>query len=359
MGAVSHQTMRALRIHAAGDLRLDEVPVPVPTAAQCLVAVELGGICGSDVHYWRDGSVGASVLRAPMILGHEVVGRVLVTAADGTGPPVDTRVAVDPSQACGSCPSCRGGHANRCPHCRYLGSAARWPHTDGGFAERLAVAGQKLVALPPGLDRRRAALAEPTAIALHAAGRVAAVGGSLRGARVLVVGAGPIGLLLTAIVRDAGAAQTVVTDVHERPLRLAADLGADLTPTPDELAALSGAARAGAVEVDVAFECSGSPAGLAAALACTGLGGVVVSVGQLPAAAFGVAAGQLVTRELTVTGSLRLDGELPAALDLLARQGASVDGVVTHVVALADAAAALAVAADPAVSSKVLLDFTA
>ena len=402
--------VRALRIHGRDDLRLDREPAPAAGPDEALVDVAFGGVCGSDLHYWRDGAVGTSVLRAPMILGHEVVGRVAVPAADGSGPPAGQAVAVHPARSCGHCPWCRGGQPNLCPDTRYLGSAAQFPHTDGGFADQIAVPSARLIPLPDSLDLRRASLAEPAGIAWHALDRAEAVGAPIAGAHVLVVGGGPIGLLVAAVARYRGAASITVADVQDHPLAVARELGfdalhardlpdgADLARSdnskthrnaevaPGRVAHLAsdqagpdnsknwpghgatdpGAAPAHPTQSDnskisvpqIVVESSGTVAGLGSAIRAARPGGTVVAVGQVPAGDVGVPASLVVSRELTLTGSLRLI-EIESAVAFLGDPRAVVDPIVSDVFPAADAVAAFAVAADPGRSSKVLLDFSA
>ena len=224
---MSSHTIQALRIHARGDLRLEELPARRAAPGEAVVRIEYGGICGSDIHYWREGAVGASVLKAPMTLGHEVVGTVLRAAPDGSGPVAGTPVALYPAVVCGRCRWCRGGQSHLCAECRYLGSAAQWPHTDGGFATEMTLAATRLIPLPAGLPLKRAALAEPAGVAWHAVSRAGAVGAQLAGARVTVVGGGPIGLLVAAVARYRGAGPVMVADVRARPLQVAAEMGLD------------------------------------------------------------------------------------------------------------------------------------
>ncbi len=346
--------VRALRVHARGALRQDAVPAPRAAPNEAVVRVLYGGICGSDVHYWRDGAVGAYVLRAPMVLGHEIVGTVAVAAADGSGPEVGASVAVHPAVTCGTCRWCTSGRPNLCPDYRYLGSAAQWPHTDGGFTDELAVATPRLARIPSGVELRRASLAEPAAVAWHAANRAKAVGAAFPGSRVLIVGAGPIGLLMTAVVLHLGAHSTVVTDLYDGPLSLATRLGAQQVMKAPALS-VSQDLR---LDVDMAFECSGSAAGLAIAMENTRRAGTVVAIGQLPKGDLPVPASALVSKEMTVTGSLRVDDDLRQAVDFLSGCAAPVGSIVSHVYPLDDAAQAFEVAADAARSSKVLLDFS-
>ncbi|HWC81770.1 MAG TPA: alcohol dehydrogenase catalytic domain-containing protein [Pseudonocardiaceae bacterium] len=341
------QSIEALRVHGADDLRVDAEPAPARGPGDAVIGVEYGGICGSDLHYWRDGAVGASVLRAPMILGHEVVGTVLSTPDDAA---VGTRVVPHPATTCGRCEWCQAGQRNLCADLRYLGSAARFPHTDGGFATRIVVPADRLIPVPAGVAARRAVLAEPAGVAWHAVNRASAVGARLAGARVLVVGAGPIGLLVTAVLRHRGAREITVLDTRARPLRVAGQVGADRGLPAAEASGLGAFA-------DIAFESSGTPAGLATALHGVRPGGTVVAVGQQPGGDLALPAWLFVTHELTVTGSLRLDAEIPAALDFLADPGVDVDAIVSHVYPLRAAPAAFTVAADADTSSKVLLEF--
>jgi L-idonate 5-dehydrogenase len=346
--------IRALRVHGRDDLRLDWDPPPVAAPGEALVDVAYGGVCGSDLHYWRDGAVGASVLRAPMILGHEVVGRVAVPAADGSGPPAGQAVAVHPARSCGHCRWCAGGSPNLCPDTRYLGSAAQWPHTNGGFADQITVPAARLIPLPDHLDLRRASLAEPAGIAWHALDRAEAVGAAIAGAHVLVVGGGPIGLLVAAVARYRDAASVTVADIHDRPLAVAAALGAHTVHARD---LADGSESTSPAPADIVAESSGSVAGLSSAIRAARPGGTVVAVGQVPAGDIAVPASLCISRELTLTGSLRLI-EIERSVAFLADARAVVDPIVTDVFPAGQAADAFAVAADPARSSKVLLDFS-
>ncbi|WP_159795234.1 zinc-binding dehydrogenase [Puerhibacterium puerhi] len=337
----------AVVAHGAGDLRVERQPAPRPREDEALVRIAYGGICGSDLHYWRHGAAGESVLRAPMRLGHEVAGTVVAAARDGSGPAAGARVAVHPAT--------RGTAPGRYPHERpnispgatYLGSAATYPHSDGAFASLVAVPSRLLRALPAGLDLRTAALAEPAAVAWHAVDRA----GDVRGRVALVVGAGPIGALAVSVLRHHGAARVVAVDVHEHPRDVARALGADET-----LAAADAEAIA-AVEADVVLECSGSTPGLESAVRGAARGGTLVLVGLMPSGPQPALLSLVVTRELDVRGSFRFNEELDQVLEAMADGTLVVDPVVSHELPAEQALEAFAVAADPSRSSKVLLRF--
>jgi L-idonate 5-dehydrogenase len=333
--------VHACVIHGAGDLRVDDLAEREPTAGEITVAVSYGGICGSDLHYWKDGRVGNYPLRAPMVLGHEVVGHVAALGAGVTGPEPGTPVAVHPATTCGRCPHCQRGRRNLCSEVRYLGSAARTPHVGGGFVQRLTVPAEQIIPIPDGLAPTLAVLAEPLAVAVHAVHRA----GDLLGQRILVTGAGPIGCLVAAAARAAGAAEVLVTDLMPEPLALASQVGATDTLL----------ATAQPPEVDVAVEASGSPAALATAAAAVRRGGRLVLLGLLPPGEVPFPGNLAVTGELDIRGAFRFHAEFGEALSLLAR-GLPVAPLVTHTLGLTDAPAAFALAADRRRSGKVLLD---
>ncbi len=334
-------------IHGAGDLRVEELAVPVPGPGQALVAVRYGGVCGSDLHYWRHGGVGDFRLREPMLLGHEVVGTVVAYGDGASGPVAGTAVAVHPATPCSACPECADGRRNVCRDTRYLGSAARFPHVQGGFAAQVTVPAGQLRPLPAGLDLRRAALAEPLSVALHAVRRA----GEMAGRHVLVTGAGPIGCLVVAAAKAAGAARVTVTDLLPTALEYARIAGADSLVRADDPDAAGWPC-----EVDVAIEASGVAAGLETCLRLVRRGGVVVQLGMLPPGRTPFAGNLVVSREIELRGAFRFDTEFDAALELLAAE-ASFDGLVSAVVPVRDAEAAFTLAADRSQSCKVLLDF--
>lgn len=340
-------TTTVVTAYAAGDLRVEQQPLPVPAPDEALVRIAYGGICGSDLHYWRHGAAGESVLRAPMRLGHEVSGTVLRAAADGTGPAGGVDVAVHPAT--------RGTGPEKYPHERpnispgasYLGSAAHVPHTDGAFASVVAIPTRLLRPLPAGLDLRTASLAEPGAVAWHAVARA----GDVRGRTALVVGAGPIGALAVAVLKHHGAVHVVAVDLHEHALATARALGADETLTASDADGIA------AVQADVVLECSGSTPGLESAVRGAARGGTVVLVGLMPSGPQPALLSLVVTRELDLVGSFRFNGEIDDVLAAMADGSLDVGSVVSHVVSVDRTLDAFALAADPTESSKVLLSF--
>ncbi|MFE3738153.1 L-idonate 5-dehydrogenase [Streptomyces sp. NPDC059134] len=338
--------MRAVVVHGAGDLRIDERPDPVPGEGEVLLALEWGGICGSDVAYWKHGASGTAALSHPLVLGHEVAGRIAATGKGVDGARVGQAVTVHPAEPVGNgpLPDRIAGRTNLHPRIRYFGSAAFDPHTDGGFSEYRVVRAAQIRPLPDGVDTERGALAEPLAVALHAVHRA----GDIRGRTVLVNGCGPIGALVVAAARHRGAAAVIASDLSAASLAVARSMGADETRDLGSGATLPD-------DVEVAFEASGAPAALGPVLRATARGGTLVQVGNLPGAAVSAALGDLVTREINWVGSYRFVEEIDDAL-LAMRDGLDVSPVISHRFDLDRAGEALAVAADRASgSSKVML----
>lgn len=345
----------AVVVHGAEDLRVEQVPTPAPGPGEVLIQIAYVGICGSDLHYYRHGRVGAFEVVEPLVVGHEISGVII---ADG-GPLVPADAAAQPARgegpfapgtpvtlhpaSPGTCEPEIADRPNIWPGARYLGSAATRPHTQGA-AQQLVVARRDQVrVLPTELSLRRAALAEPLAVGLHALHRA----GRVAGQRVLVSGAGPIGLLAAGAAVALGARVTVA-DVLSHPLTVARQLGvAAVVDLTEEQPVAEG--------YDIVLECAGVPAALDTAIRSVRRGGTVVAVGLLPGEARPYALAPVVAREIDLKGSFRFDEELDEAIDLLAAHP-ELELVVTDSFPLAQALAAFDRAADPSSSSKVLLD---
>ncbi len=334
-------------IHKAGDLRVRDVGEPAPAADEAIVEIAYGGICGSDLHYWKDGTSGASILREPMILGHEVSGTVIAAAADGSGPEPGTRIAVHPLTplADGATPWPHD-RPNLAPGSTYLGSAMHLPHTQGGFARRVALPTRMLHAVPDGLSLEYAALAEPASVAWHALERA----GNVLGKRVAVIGSGPIGLLVAATAHHHGAAEVVSTDLFALPRRLAEGLGGTAVDATD-------ADTISAFHADVVVESSGTVPGLAAAVSACRRGGTVVLVGNQQNGLVDAPMAAVITRELNLLGSFRFTGEFDAVIEALTAGKLNVEGIITAVRPMQEAEDSFRLAADASASSKILLSF--
>ncbi|RWZ49610.1 L-idonate 5-dehydrogenase [Labedella phragmitis] len=337
----------AVVAHARDDVRVEEIPLREPRADEAVVRIAFGGVCGSDLHYWTHGAAGESILREPMILGHEVVGTVERAAVDGSGPAVGTPVTVHPATVVETGERYPTDRPNLSPGGTYLGSAARLPHTDGAFARRAVLPARMLRPLPAGLSLRDAVVAEPAAVAWHAVSRA----GSVTGKRVAVIGAGPIGALIVAVVKRAGASEIVAVDMVQGPLERAVRLGATRTVLATDADAIA------ALDADVVFESSGSPRGLMSAVRAATRGGRVVMVGLLPSGEQPALLSLAITRELELVGSFRFSGEIDEVIEALADGSLDAAAVVTHEFPVEEAIAAFTMAKDSGASGKVVIAF--
>lgn len=304
-----------------------------------------GGVCGSDLHYYHDGAAGEFVIREPLVVGHEVVGRIAALGDSVTGIEVGQPVAVHPAQVCGECDECTSNRPHLCPASRYLGSAAHFPHVQGGFTQRLVVEATRAVPLPAGMSLRRAALSEPFSVAYHAVKRA----GDLTGRTVLVTGAGPIGCLAVAAARQAGAGTVYASDLTDHALGQAKQMGADVLLRADRTDDPGWPAQ-----VDLAIEASGSGAGLNSCIRTVRRAGTIVQVGILPPGMTAILGNALVNKELRLLGSWRFHTEFAEAIDLLATT-IDPEPLISHEFPLSQAQAAFDAASDRTSACKVLL----
>ncbi|MGV2985421.1 L-idonate 5-dehydrogenase [Microbacterium sp. AGC85] len=332
--------MKALAIHGKEDIRWEDREVPTPGDGEVRLRVNYVGICGSDLHYYFHGANGEYTIREPLTPGHELSGVVDLDPSGRLAP--GTPVTVHPARYGAPVPGLEE-HPHLRPGGDYFGSAAADPHRQGGAAELLIVEDHMVRVLPAALPLERAALAEPLAVAIHAV-RLA---GDIRGTRVLVIGAGPIGLLVVAAAVHAGAAVVGASDVRPEPLERAQSLGAS------ELA-LVGRETIDSESYDVVFECSGVGAALTQAVSAARRAGRIVQVGMLPNAEIGVNLAPLLAKELTIRGAFRFSTEIDDAVALLAESDA-LDPVISHVLPASDAVTAFELARDSSASAKVLL----
>lgn len=332
--------MRAIVINGKDDLALTEVPTPEPQPGQVRIRTHYAGICGSDLHYYYDGANGAFVVREPLIPGHEVSGVVdldpVGRLASGTPVTVHPARFGDPLTGLESQP-------HLWPNGAYMGSASTWPHTQGAMVEYFLVNESMVRVLPAELPVRRAALAEPLAVGLHGID----LAGGVAGRRVLVTGAGAIGLLTVGAAVALGADGVITTDVLDGPLKRAKALGAAdaVNVTREELPAEA---------FDVVLECSGIPSAINAGFRAARRAGVYVQVGMVPDELQGLNLAPMISKELTVHGSFRFNDEIDKAIRMLAGNR-QFDQVITHTYSASSVVEAFATAKDSHISGKVLI----
>lgn len=343
--------MKTVVIHKERDLRIETREAGSPGPGQVLIAIRRGGICGSDLHYYRHGGFGVVRLKEPMILGHEVAGEVMACGAGVAALKPGDRVAVSPSRPCGQCIYCQRGQQNHCLDMLFYGSAMRMPHVQGAFRQQLVAEASQCHKVADGISYEEAAFAEPFAVTLHAIVRA----GSLAGKRLLVTGCGPIGALAIIAARAHGAQEIVATDVADFTLNLAARVGADqavnVAGGGDALARF----KADKGYFDVMIEASGNEAALRAGLECLKPRGVLVQLGL--GGDILVPQNMIVAKEIEVRGSFRFHEEFALAVDLINRRRVDLMPLLTDVLPVDDAVKAFELALDRGRAMKVQLAF--
>lgn len=323
--------MKAAFIDKPNSLNIIDKNVPSIKPREALIKVHACGVCGTDLHIYEGVMPWA---RLPLIPGHEFSGIVVDVGEDVNGISIGDAVAVDPNITCGLCRYCRSARRNLCPNVESIGVTR-----DGGFAEYVLAPASQLYRVPSGLGLDEAAFTEPVACCLHGITRLSIKPGE----DVLIVGAGPIGLIHLQLAKRTGAGKVIVVEVNDMRLRLAERLGADLTVNPsreDVTETVNRFLRGKGVEA--AIDAAGGSTPLTLALKCLEPGGRLL--------AFGVASEtdtltikpyDIYKRELTIIGSFINPYEMDNALNLLASGAIDVKPLISHIIGLEDLEKAL------------------
>lgn len=330
--------MRVSELSAPATITTVERPVPSPGPGQVLVRMACVGVCGSDTHYLTHGRIGSFEVDYPMVLGHEGAGVVEAVGEGVDEARVGERVSIEPGVPCRRCAQCLAGAYNLCPDMVFHAT----PPYDGSLAEYIVHDAAFAHPVPEGVSLEDAAMVEPLSVGIWAC-RKAEVG---PGKRVLVTGAGPIGLMSLLAARAFGATDITVADINPERLALAAELGASTVDSRE--------ARFDEREYDILLECSGVESVTVTALRALARRGrgVLIGMGGDDVA---VSMSALQEREVSVTGVFRYANTWPQALGMLADKSVVLDGLVTGRFDLADAESALLAAKNDPSSVKAMI----
>lgn len=324
----SNQTRALLMRVGAVEVQPGDVPEPGPT--QVLIEVAAVGFCGSDVHYYDHGAIGDFVVREPLVLGHEASGVIREVGSGVTDREIGQRVALEPQQTCGRCKQCQAGRYNLCPAVEFFAT----PPIHGAFAQYVVLEASRAHPVPDSMSDEAAALVEPLSVGVWACQKANVQPGD----RVLVTGAGPVGLLCADVARARGAAWVGVSDTNDRRLQVAAARGATQTVN-----ALAGPLIEQIDPVDVILECSGAAPAVQGGFAVAAPAARIVMVG-MGSATMELPVALIQVKELTVTGTFRYANCYPAAIALAASGAVDLDGLVTSKFGLEQVAEALSAA---------------
>jgi L-iditol 2-dehydrogenase len=317
--------MRSAVLVEPGRIEIQQRPVPTPGPGDVLVRVSSVGVCGSDTHYYRHGRIGNFVVDAPLVLGHEAAGTIVGVGAGVAAERLGERVSIEPQRPDPDSEETRRGHYNLCPHMRFYGT----PPIDGAFCDYVTIGAGYAHRVPDSVSDDAAALCEPLSVGIAAVRKAGLDGGS----RVLITGAGPIGIVLTQLARAYGATEVVVSDPDEARRAQAKEFGATQVLNPS-------AEPIGELGVDAFIDASGAPSAVVDGIRALRPAGTVVLVGsgtesmELPT--------QLIqNRELVLTGVFRYANTWPTAIALVESGRVNLDAMVTAHFPLEKAAEAL------------------
>ncbi|GLV38055.1 Sorbitol dehydrogenase 1 [Carabus blaptoides fortunei] len=317
------------------DMRLEQRPIPKIKTTEVLLRMECVGICGSDVHYLVNGRIGDFILTKPMVIGHEASGTVIEVGSEVTNLAVGDRVAIEPGVPCRTCTFCKEGRYNLCPGMQFCAT----PPYDGNLTRFYAHAADFCFKLPPHVSLEEGALLEPLSVGVHACKKAKIAIGST----VLILGAGPIGLVTLLAAKAMGASKVIITDIQEHRLSLARSLGADYSVKinigdedsmiTDQITKMLGD------QPTVSIDCSGAEQSIRVAIQATKSGGVAVMVGMGKPMA-NIPLISALAREVDIRGCFRYVNDYATALEMVATGKVNVKPLVTHHFTMEDTAKA-------------------
>jgi L-iditol 2-dehydrogenase len=331
-------TNRVAVMTRPGELMLEERPVPEPGPREVQVEITSVGVCGSDVHWFEHGRIGTKVVTGPLVLGHESAGRVTAVGSDVTKHAVGDRVTLEPGVPCGRCRECRHGRYNLCPDVVFFAT----PPIDGAFADFVTIHEDFAFALPDELSDDVGALMEPLSVGIWACRKA----GVSAGDRVLVTGAGPIGLIAMQVALAFGATQVEISDLNRDRLEIASRTGATR-------ALVAGEDEPG--EADILIECSGNERATNAGIEALRPAGTAVIVGMGPGATAELPLALIQAREIWLTGTFRYANTYPTAIALAAAGRVDLEALITSHYDLDDTLAALKIGGEDPKSVKAMV----
>ena len=285
--------------------------IPVPDADQVIVQVAAVGVCGSDVHFFHEGRIGDMIVTGPLVLGHESGGTIVAVGSDVDITRIGERVSIEPQRVCRVCEMCTSGRYNLCPKIEFYAA----PPIDGAFAEYVAIQAPFAHPVPDNVSDEAAALMEPLSVSIWSAQKAQISPGK----RVLIAGAGPIGLVTAQVARAFGAAEVVVSDLVEARREQALRFGATKVVDP----------RDGIGEgYDAFIDASGAAPAVQSGIRALKPAGIAVLVG-MGADEIPLPISVIQGRELIVTGVFRYANTWPTAIGLVASGQVDLDSLVT------------------------------
>lgn len=317
--------MKASFLLRQGELAVREIDIPSLDADEVLIQVVAVGVCGSDVHYYQHGKIGPYVVDKPLILGHELSGVITAVGSSVDPARIGKRVAVEPQRPCKVCEQCVSGRYNLCPNIDFYAT----PPIDGAFAEYVKIQSEFAFDIPDSISFEAAALIEPLSVCVWAAQKAEIKSGS----RVLIAGAGPIGVIMAQVASAFGASEVIITDIAEDRRNFALNYGATkaLDPRVDQIEGLG---------VNAFVDASGVAQAVYQGIKAVGPAGRVLLVG-LGHDDMNLPVSHIQNNEIWVTGVFRYANTWPTGIELVASGKVNLDVLVTHTFGLNEVEEAL------------------
>ncbi len=313
-----------MQLTALREMELREVPTPtIVRPTEVLIRMDAVGVCGSDVHYYETGRIGSQVVGYPFTVGHEGAGTVAEIGSDVTRVKPGQRVAVEPAMSCWECDQCRAGRHHTCRNLRFLGCPGQ---AEGCLSDVIVMPQECCYPIPDTMSSAQAAMSEPLSIGVYAVRQSV----PMNGARIGILGAGPIGLSVLLAARDKGVGAALVTDKIDGRLRVAQALGATWTGSADSADVSARMLAEEPQGLDAVFECCGEQEAADQALELLKPGGTLMYVGIPRVDRISFSMDLMRRREIRVQNVRRQVDCVQAALDMIARGAVDVNPMVTH-----------------------------
>ncbi|MBV9850071.1 MAG: alcohol dehydrogenase catalytic domain-containing protein [Armatimonadetes bacterium] len=317
--------MHAMKLTGLRRMVMQDVPMAaIARDTDVLIRVARVGICGSDVHYFDEGGIGTQRVEYPWAVGHEGAGVVEAIGAAVTRVKPGDRIAFDPALPCGECDQCRAGRPHTCRAQKFLGCPDQ---IEGCLAEYLVMPERNCYPIPNTMTWDEAAIVEPLSIGIYAL----SLAGAMDGAKIGILGAGPIGLSVLLPARAQGASRVYITDKINARLQVASRAGADWTGNPDSDDVVGEITRREPELLDYVFECSGSQDAMDQGIELLKPGGKLLLIG-IPAGTNRVSfdINLLRRKELIIQNVRRQNNTVQRAIDMIADKEIDVNVMVTH-----------------------------
>ncbi|MBI5726145.1 MAG: alcohol dehydrogenase catalytic domain-containing protein [Planctomycetes bacterium] len=324
--------IRQVEIRQAPEVRIE-------SEDQVLLGVDVVGICGSDLHYYRTGRIGSQVVVFPYVIGHECACTVLETGRAASSLSAGDRVAVDPLVSCGRCDQCRAGRRHTCRNQRFLGCPGQ---AGGCLVQRIVMPAECCYKLPPQVDYLAGVLAEPLSIGMYSRQLAGLAGGE----KVAILGSGPIGLSALLAVKAGMAAAVFMTDILDRRLAMAEQFHADWTGNPRKSDVVKEILRRQPGGLSHVFECAGEQETIDQGIELLGPGGKLMMLGIAEADRLSFDASEMRRKELMIQPVRRQNESVRPAIDLIASGQVDPRPMVTHHFDFKDSGGAFDLAAD-------------